>query len=367
MFIRKGQVAVKIAIVHDYLNQRGGAEKVVEALHEAFPEAPIYTSFYIPENTYDSFRTMDIRTSFMQKLPGIRQLYRIYFYFYPLAFYSFNFTGYDVIISSSSAFAKGINKRGAYHICYCHSPMRAAWNYADYMGKGLWPSLLKLVLYPWIVWARSWDIKTAKNVDHFIANSENIAAKISRLYGCSPAVINPPIDTSTYFVSDEIGDYFLAVSRPQPYKRIDLAIEAMKRLKYPLKVIGTKNKSQQGNIEFLGVVDNKTLAQYYSHCRALIFPGEEDFGMVPLEAMAAGRPVIAYGKGGALETVVDGQTGILFYEQTVDALIEAIRKYERSKFNNRAIRQHAQSFDKNKFKEKITEFVEMTLVQRSKK
>ncbi|MFH0886608.1 MAG: glycosyltransferase [bacterium] len=354
---------MKIAIVHDYLNQYGGAERVVKYFHELYPEAPIYTSFYIPDSTYPEFKECVIKTSFMQHLPFIRYLFRFYFYLFPLAFRSFNFKGYDLLLTSSSTFAKGINKAGACHICYCHSPMRVAWNNYNYIGKGLFKNILRLFLSPFLAWLRSWDYRAAQKVDYFVCNSKNIAGQLSLIYHRSAEVIYPPTDISQFYISDSVGDYYLIVSRLYSYKNIKLAIDVFNKNGLNLAIIGKGpdeayfKKISGKNIRYLGIIDDKALAGYYSKCKALIFPGEEDFGITPVEAMASGRPVIAYGKGGALESVVDNVTGIFFKDPNEGSLQEAISKCENTRFDSKKIRDHAMQFDVDIFKSKIDKYI----------
>jgi len=323
---------MRIAIVHDYLNQFGGAERVVSALHEIWPDAPIYTSIYDRNKMPAVFQRMDIRTSFMQYFPFIFRWFKFYFLFYPLAFESFDLSEYDVILSSSSAFAKGIKKRpDQLHLCYCHNPMRFVWRYDDYVKKESLPALVKgllpLVLDP----VKRWDLQGVAGVDQFIANSRTVAERIKQTYGRESVIINPPVESGFFRPSTVSQDYFLVVSRLNAYKRIDLVVEAFTQLDLPLKVIGSgpdlkRLKRLAGpSVEFLGRRSDDDLEKYLAECQALIFPGEEDFGIVPLEAMACGRPVIAYRAGGAQETVVDGETGIFFAEQTVAALVAAVK------------------------------------------
>jgi len=356
---------MKLAIVHDFLNQFGGAERVVETLHEVFPDAPIFTSIYDKKNMPDQFRNMNIKTSFMQRFPGVMKHYKPYLAFYPYAFESMQLKNYDVILSSSSSFAKGIKKRpDSLHICYCNNPMRFVWRYNDYIKSESAPALVKYFLPLYLNRLKMWDIRTSATVDYFIANSMNVARRIIESYGRESTVIYPPVDTSKFHISQNVGDYYLVVSRLKPYKRIDLVVNAFNQLKKPLKIVGSgdfeqKLKSMAGkNVQFLGNINDKELAEVYSKSKALIFPGEEDFGLVPVEAMASGRPVIAYGKGGALETVVEGLSGVFFYEPSADSLIDAVEKFEASSFDPKSITDHAKSFDKENFKTKIRSFIQ---------
>ena len=355
---------MKLAIVHDYLNQYGGAERIIEIFHEMFPEAPIYTSVYDPSKLPPVFQQMDIRPSFLQRLPFVSRSLQYYLPFIPVAFEHFDLRDYEVVLSSTTSFAKGvITSPDSVHVCYCNTPMRFAWRYHDYMrDRDVGPirrKILALMLHP----IRLWDAVSANYVDYFIANSYNIARRIAKFYRRESYVIHCPVDCSRYAISQEIGDYYLIVSRLREYKRIDLAIQAFNDLDLPLVIIGEghdRNRLERmatGRITFLGKVDDRTLQDYYAGCRALIFPGEEDFGLTPLEAQASGRPVIAYARGGALETVTDSITGRLFSPQTPEALAEAVRTFDVHGVDPETIRAHALQFDVSHFKEKIQKYL----------
>lgn len=354
----------KIAIVHDYLNQFGGAERVVAALHEMFPDAPVYTSIYDAKKMPPVFKSMDIRASFMQKIPFIMRFYRYFFWLYPKAFEGFDLSEYDLIISSSSAYAKGIKKRDdAVHVCYCHNPMRFVWRYDDYIKQEkIAPSPKKLLSY-FLEGLKKWDLKTNKGVDYFIANSRVVAGRIRSFYGREPVVISPPIECGKFSLSQNDGDYFLLVSRLNYYKKIDIAVSAFSGLGIPLKIVGTGPakdmllKNAAVNIDFLGNVDDNRLRELYAECRALIFTEEADFGMVVLETAASGRPAIAYKKGGSEETIIPGQTGLFFDEQAPESLADAVRRFEKMKFDKDTIRKHAEKFDKAVFKQKLMGFL----------
>lgn len=355
---------MKIAIVHDYLHQFGGAERVVSVLHEMFPDAPIYTSIYNPKNFPDNFRSMDIRISFMQNIPLIFNNFRAYFPLYPIAFKSFNLDDYDLIISSSSAFAKGIRKgKHSKHVCYCHNPMRFVWRFDDYIKKEPFPAALKCFLKYALLPLRKWDLDASNKVDYFIANSQEVHDRIVSIYKRDSVIIYPPIETDKFTISETDSSYFLIVSRLAAYKKIDQAILAFNKLDLPLKIVGTGpaigqlSKIAGNNIEFLGKINDSKLKTLYSECRALIVPGIEDFGMAPLEAAASGRPTIAYAAGGALETIIDGKTGILFKEQSLAGIIEAIKKLENLQFDKDYIQQYSRRFDKEVFKNKLRSFL----------
>lgn len=355
---------MKIAIIHDYLNQYGGGEKVVETLNEIFPAAPVYTSIYIPENMPDNFKKMDIRTSFMQKLPLIKKQYKKYFLIYPSAFKSFDLTGYDVILSSSSAYAKGVViPKNALHICYCYTPARFIWRYEQYIEQEKINATEKSVIFFLTRLMKKWDIKTAGKVDYFISTCENIRDRVKTVYSRDSTVIYPPVEIKKFYISNKIKDYFLVVSRLSAYKRIDIVIEAFNKLSLPLKIIGDGphrkylEKIAGSRIEFLGKVSEGKLAENYAGCQSLIFPGEEDFGIAPIEAMASGRPVIAYAAGGALETVISGITGVFFQKQTPEDIIKAVGVMQGMSFDSNVIKKNAVKFDKEIFIGKIKEFI----------
>jgi len=361
---------VKVALVHDYLNQMGGAERVVLALHELFPDAPIYTSIYDPQRVDPAFQKMDIRTSFMQKFPLVTKHHQPYLPFYPFAMEQLDLRGYDLVLSSSSAFGKGVLTRpDTLHICYCHTPMRWCWNYEEYVERERLGKVARSILPFFITGLRIWDQTSALRVDHFIANSPVVAERIQKYYRREAVVIPPPVEASRFPFdpSVEPEDYFLVLSRLVPYKRIDLAIEACNRLRLPLVVIGSGRDQERlkrmagPTIRFLGRLSDQEVVHYYRHCRAFLFPGEEDFGITPLEVQAAGRPVIAYGAGGALSSVVEGVTGLFFRQQTVESLVEVLASFDERQFNSHVIHNHALEFDIPCFHRRILQFVETKL------
>jgi glycosyltransferase involved in cell wall biosynthesis len=356
---------VRVALVHDYLNQMGGAEKVLLTLHDLFPQAPIYTSIYDRRGVDRRFRSMDIRTSFMQHLPFVKSHHQPFLPLYPYAFEWMDLRAYDLVISDSSAFAKGIITRPeALHISYCHTPMRWAWNYEDYIERERVGWIGRILLPPLIARLRQWDYNTAARVDYFVANSPNVAARIAKYYRREAVFIPPPVDTSRFFVAPRHEDYFLIVSRLVPYKRIDLAVKAFSMLGLPLRIIGSGRDERRlrrmagKNVRFLGRLPDEEVRTQMAHCRALIFPGEEDFGMTPVEAQASGRPVIAYAAGGALASIVEGSTGMFFYQQTPEALADAVVNFRDEYFDPLAIRKHAEEFDTQRFMRRFTQFVE---------
>ncbi|HEX6290506.1 MAG TPA: glycosyltransferase [Herpetosiphonaceae bacterium] len=354
----------RVAVVHDYLNQYGGAERVLEALHELFPDAPVYTSIYDPTAMPAHYRDWDIRTSWMQRMPGWRKHFRKYFLLYPSAFESFDLSAYDLILSSSSAYAKGIIPRpGAAHVCYCHTPMRFGWRTGSYLERESIGGCASQALSLLLTYLRTWDVVSSQRVDAFIANSREVAGRIQRYYRRSAAVIPPPVDLAPY-VAAEPEDFYLTGGRFVPYKRIDLVVQACTALKLPLVVFGSgrdqpKLEALAGpNVRFVGRVSDAELQDLYRRCRAYITAGDEDAGIQPVEAMAAGRPVIAYAAGGVRETVIEGVTGCFFYEQTAAALAVALAQSRTLRFDALTIRRHAEQFSRERFKARIMDVIE---------
>ncbi len=361
---------MKVALVHDYLNQMGGAERVVMAFHDIFPDAPVYTSIYDPQRVDPAFQKMDIRTSFMQKLPLVTKHHQPYLPFYPFAMENLDLRGYDLVLSSSSAFGKGVITRPeTMHICYCHTPMRWCWNYDEYVEREHLGKIARSILPFMITGLRVWDQTSAMRVDHFIANSPVVAERIKKYYRREAAYIPPPVDASRFSFDPASvpEDYFLVLSRLVPYKRIDLAIQACNQLQLPLVIIGggrdlDRLKQMAGpTIRFMGRLSDEEVIYYITHCRAFLFPGEEDFGITPLEAQACGRPVIAYGAGGALASIVDGITGVFFQEQTVESLAAALSSFSECVFDPHVIHNHALEFDTPLFRRRILQFIEAKL------
>jgi glycosyltransferase involved in cell wall biosynthesis len=363
---------MNIAIIHDYLNQFGGAERLVYFLARVFPDAPIYTSIYFPESTYSFFKNKKIYTSFMQRIPSINKNYKKFFFIYPHTFRKFKFKGYDILLTSSSAFSSHVRKNKSIKICYCHTPPRFLWDTKRYLEGEKISGILYLLLKPVIKFLRKLDLRNAKSVDFFISNSHFVEKRIQKIYKRDSEVIYPPIDINGYTFSKDKEDYYLVVSRLKGYKRVDIAIKAFNILKKPLLIVGSgegeKNlKSIAGdNITFLGRVKEKELLDLYSKAKALIFTGEEDLGLAPLEAQASGTPVVAFGRGGALETIIDGSTGYFFYEQDENSIIEAIQKFEKNSLDPGSCRENALKFDYEKFKEKLLIFINEAYKEKSK-
>lgn len=367
---------VRIAIIHDWLTGMRGGEKCLEVFCELFPKATVFTLIHKKGSVSDRIEAMDIRTSWLQYLPGVSRNYRNFLPFFPSAIESFDLSGYDLVLSSSHCVAKGVKSpKGALHICYCYTPVRYAWNMFDeYFGsenpvkKALIGGVLKRL--------KKWDLASNKRIDYFLAISDNVKNRIRDFYGRASDIIYPPVDVASHEGSGGDKGYYLIVSALVPYKRVDLAVKAFNESGKRLVVIGEGSdtaklsKAAGDNITFLGWAGAEGLREHYSNCRALIFPGEEDFGIVPLEAQAHGKPVIAYGKGGVLETVVpfEGRavtsnqkpvTGVFFAEQTVGALNEAVDIFEKNidKFDPAAIRENALRFGRDRFKKEIGEYV----------
>ncbi|MBI5464801.1 MAG: glycosyltransferase [Ignavibacteriales bacterium] len=355
-----------IALVQDWLTGMRGGEKVLEVLCELYPDADIVTLLHNKGAMSPAIEAMRIRTSFINRLPWKATKYRRYLPLMPAAIELMDFSRYDLIISSSHAVAKAaLPRRGALHICYCHTPMRYIWDqYNDYFGRGkagIGTRAAMLLATPVL---RHWDLRTSARVHHFIANSRNVAGRVERIYGRTAEVIHAPVNTEQFQVATHDEGYYLIVSAMVPYKRVDLAIEVFNRRNERLLVVGTgpeRGRLERGankNIEFLGWRQDDELAKLYAGCKALIFPGEEDFGIVPLEAMASGKPVIAFAKGGALETVVDGSTGVFFRLQTSEELTRAIERCSSITFDPQTIRQHAEGFSRPRFRRQLNEFIE---------
>jgi glycosyltransferase involved in cell wall biosynthesis len=362
---------MKIAIIHYWLVGMRGGEKVLESLCECFPQADIYTHVIDKASISDIINQHKIHTTFIQKLPRAKQRYQKYLPLMPLALEQLDLRKYDLVISSESGPAKGvITSPGTLHICYCHTPMRYVWDmYQDYLENA--GGITRLVMPPLIHYVRLWDYASAARVDHFIANSDHVAKRIQKNYRRDATVIYPPVDTAVFTQFATSENFYLIVGQLVGYKRTDLAVEAFNRMGKPLIIIGDGEQfdhlcsQAKSNVKIMGRQPFSVIRDHYARCKALIFPGEEDFGIVPVEAMASGRPVIAYRKGGALETVVEGVTGLFFEQQTPDALIQTIEHYEETQqqFIPERIIQHAQSFDKETFKIKIKQFIEEALAE----
>ena len=380
---------MKIAIVHDWLTGMRGGEKCLEVLCKLYPYADLFTLLHIPGSVSQSIESHSIHTSFIQNLPFVKSKYRYYLPLMPFAIESFDLRKYDLILSSSHCVAKSVKPRpGSLHICYCHTPMRYIWDQFDQyfcrVKSGFIPWAIMKMLRPWLQW---WDSKTSCRVDDYIANSRHVQKRIKKYYLKGATIIHPPVDTKRFKPSGEKKkDYFLIVSAFAPYKRVDLAVEAFNKLGYPFVVVGEGQDADllrrmaSSNIRFEGWLDDMSIADHYAGCRAFVFCGEEDFGISLLEAQAMGRPVIALGRGGALETVIPDRktwkpdtgipenktvnpTGVFFYEQTSEDLIKAIQHFEsvESQFDAEKIQEHAAQFDVAVYRDRMKKFIEERL------
>lgn len=357
---------MRIALVHDYLIQDGGAERVLMALHEMYPEAPVYTLLHDKRRANPVFANWDIRTSFLQSVPGGLRRYQWLLPLMPTATESYNLSDYDLVISSSSAFAKGIVTRPeTLHISYCHTPTRYLWTDSlNYVEELRAPKMIKGLLPPVLSYLRLWDRVAADRVGTFVANSETVADRIRKYYNRDAVVIHPPVDVESFYVLKEIGNYFLIGGRLVSYKRFDIAVKAFSQLGLPLKVFGEGPElvhlkaMAKTNVEFLGRVTDAAKRELYSRCLAFLHPQVEDFGITAIEAMASGRPVIAYGKGGAVETIISGMTGVFIHEQTWENLAHAIIRFKPELFNPEIIQQHALGFGRARFSKEMQEFVQ---------
>lgn len=356
---------MNIALIHDHLVQDGGAEKVLKVFQEIFPEAPTYTLVYDRERANPVFLNRTIKTSFLQSIPlGVKK-YQWFLPLMPLATEKYDLRNFDVVLSSCSAFSKGvITGPKTLHICYCHTPTRYLWSDAHEYVKELKYNRLIKKLIPYILnQIRLWDKLSADRVDKFIANSKTVQNRIKKYYRRESDIINPPVETNNLKISPDLGDYYLTGGRLVSYKRFDITVKAFSRLGIKLKVFGigpeleSLKKIARNNVEFLGLVSDEEKAKLYSRAIAFIHPQEEDFGITPIESMASGRPVIAYAAGGALETVIPGVTGVFFSEQTWETLADLIIRFDKNKFNPYKIRNHALQYNIQNFETKIKDYV----------
>ena len=368
---RQAAAAPRVALVHDWLTGMRGGERCLEAFCELFPDAPLFTLLHVPGSVSPTIERRRIVTSFVQRLPAAATRYRHYLPLFPAAVRSLSLAGHDLVISLSHCVAKGVRvPPGALHLCYCFTPMRYVWDLeADYARDAGW--LTRLALPPVAAALRRWDRRT-DGVDEFAAISRHIAERIDRVYGRPSTVIHPPVDVERFRVADTIEDYYLVVSALVPYKRVDLAVAAAGRLDRRLLVVGAGPEEARlrglagPGVRFLGWRPDAEVAELYARCRALLFPSVEDYGIVPLEAAAAGRPTIALARGGALETMVgldaapEPPTAVFFAEPTVEALAAAMRTFEAaaSRFDPRALRARAARFDRPRFLRRVREYVD---------
>lgn len=352
---------MRVALVHDWLITWRGGEKVLEALVGVFPQADVFTLFHEPGSMSPAIEQRPIHTAFVDKLPGSRRNHRQWFPLMPLAIERLDLRGYDLVVSSSHCVAKGVRvPAGARHLSYVHAPMRYMWNHFDnYFGPGRTSRALRAAALALRPAMQAWDVRSAQRVDRFVANSHNVARQIAQRYGREASVVYPPADLAKFagVRAEAKREYFLCLGALAPYKRIDLAIEAFRQLGLPLWVGGTGERAGwlqnlPPNVKALGHVDDADLPALFEGARALVFPGEDDLGLTPIEAQASGRPVIAFARGGALETVTE-QTGVFFAEQTVASLVEAVRRFEQREFDAEVCRANAARFSLQAFEEGI--------------
>ncbi len=360
---------LKIAIVTDWLTNYGGAESVISAFHDLFPNAPIYTTIYKPEKMRELGKLKNVHTSHLQKIPGIKHQWLLGMM--PTAVEMMDLDEYDVVLSSCHSVSKGvITKPNTLHISYCHTPMRYAWETWDFESRlKKFPRILHSNIRKQIVKIRKWDYAAAQRVDQYVANSSYIGGKIKEHYKRKSYVIYPPVHTEKFKpIAHPTEDYYFSVGRLVPYKKFDLLVETFNELGLTLKIAGSgpdlkklkkMASATAGNVEILGYVDDKKLTDLYANCKGFLFPQMEDAGIVPLEAMSCGRPVIAFNKGGSMDTMIDGKTGVLFEKQTKKSLVTAIERFEKMKFDSKFIREHALKFDVEKFKEKIQKYIDL--------
>ncbi len=360
---------MKVALVHDWLTGMRGGEKVLLALARIFPDAPIFTLLHVPGSVHAELEARRIHSSFVQHLPGVASHYRSYLPLFPAAISSLDLAGFELIVSSSHCVAKGVRvPSGARHLCYSHTPMRYVWDrFDDYFGEGRVSRPARLLIGRIAEGLRAWDVASSASVDAFAANSAFVASRIQRYYGREARVIPPPVDTAFFTPGeDREGRYDLVVSALAPYKRIELALEAYRGRGFPLKVVGTGpervrlQRAAPPEAEFLGFVDDLRLRDLYRGCRAVVMPSVEDFGIVPVEAMACGRPAIVFGEGGGKESVLEGETGIVFDEATPAALRAAVDALQPLRFNRDTLRARALDFSQETFRDRFRAFASET-------
>jgi glycosyltransferase involved in cell wall biosynthesis len=356
---------MRVALIHDWLNQIGGAESVLESLVRLFPGAPVFTSMYAPDVMPAQYREWDIRTTFMQHLPGVTTHHQAYMPVYPMAFSTLNLAGHDLVLSNKSGFCHGVPcPRGAVHVCYCLTPTRFLWQYETYRAREHLNGGLDLLLKPVVGLLRRWDYAAAQRVQHFIAISSEIQERIRRFYDRESTIVYPPVDIRRFGPSTgSQGDYFLAGGRLIPYKRVDLVVQACSLLGLKLVVYGdgrdrpTLEQLAGPSVTFVGRVSWDELARLFQGARAFIFPGLEDFGIAPVEAQAAGRPVIAFAGGGALDSVIPGRTGEFFAQQNVESLAAVLASFDPARYDPAECRANAERFSTERFERELKESV----------
>jgi glycosyltransferase involved in cell wall biosynthesis len=366
------ETPARIAIVHEWITAMRGGEKVLEAMCELFPQADVFSLLHIKGTASPAIEQRSVRTSFIQRLPFASHLYRHYLPLFPAAVSMFDLRRYDLVLTSHHCVAKGVHSSpDAVHICYCHTPMRYLWDlYDEYFAAGRAGFLTRAGARLFREPLRRWDVKTAVNPDLFVANSEHVRRRIGDIYRREAEVIYPPVDVEAFSVSDRDDGYYLVAGALVPYKRVDIAVEAFNQTGQKLVIAGTGpdlarlKKRAGGNIEFIGWQPDEQLRDLYAGCRALIFPGIEDFGIVPVEAMASGKPVIAFAEGGVTETVLNGITGVLVRQQTAPAFARAVRGFDPTHFEPDMIRRHAERFDRSVFLSRFGGLVAKALAER---
>ncbi|MCB1203105.1 MAG: glycosyltransferase [Verrucomicrobiae bacterium] len=351
-------------LVHDFLIQMGGAEKVVEVMAEAFPDAPIYTSATMGTNLFPAFRSSRVVNSWMQRLPGLLKWHKKLFFLYPFAFQSLRLPSRRVAWISSSSFSKWIRKpAGARFLCYCHTPPRYFWTPGEYLENEIRNPLLRRFVRLLMPLFRASDLRQSRKIDLFVANSQNVRRRIRECYGRNAVVVYPPVDVDRFQISETSEDFYLIVSRLVAYKKIDLAVKAFTSLGKKLVIIGdgpdrARLEAMAGpSVEFLGRAPDEVVTEKMATCRAYVFPGSEDFGIVPVEAQACGKPVVAYREGGALETVVENKTGVFFDRPDPEALASAVRNLESRSWDPRRIRRNAERFSTTRFLEETRQLL----------
>ncbi len=365
---------MNVALVHDWLNQIGGAEDVLENLMAMYPQRPLYTSLYWREKMPAHWQQWDIHTSFIDRLPWAHRKQQLYFPLYPFAFEQFDLRGYDLVISNKSGFCHGvITGPETLHICYCLTPTRYVWRYHQYAEQESLGRLTRALLPPFLTFLRLWDRLAADRVDYFIAISQEVRRRIAKVYGRESVIIYPPVDTQRFTPANRLDDYYVFVGRLVPYRRLDLLIEAFNKMGRRLLIAGNGRDRQRlealagPTIEFLGYVPDADLPDLLARAQAFMFPGEEDFGIAPIQAMAAGRPVIAYAAGGVLDTVLPGVTGALFAQQSVAAIMAAVEGFDVASVNPSVIRAHAAQFDTAIFQQKLQAFIDEKMAHTKKR
>ncbi|HOC17590.1 MAG TPA: glycosyltransferase [Vicinamibacterales bacterium] len=360
----------RIALVHDWLTGMRGGEKVLEALCELYPEAPVFTMVHVPGTESRTIARHHPRGAWLSRLPGVGRYYRHLLPLFPLAAETFDLDEFDLVISSSHCAVKSIVRPGrARHLSYCHTPMRYVWDQRDaYFGPERLGRAGSRALRPVLAWLARWDAATAGRVDRYLANSQHVARRIHRYYNRRAEVVAPPVDTGFFHPDGRLpGDFALAVSALAPYKRLDVAIEGCRLAGIPLRIVGWGPEERRlraqarGGAELLGTLSDEEIRELYRSCAMVLLPGEEDFGIVPVEAQACGRPVVAAAAGGALETVVDGTTGVLVAPGSAEALAEGIRRVRATRFDEAVLRRHAEAFGRERFKARISAIVDETL------